>query len=32
MFANVSEVHRAYVAGHVHLQARVKVRSASEVV
>ncbi len=25
-FANVSEVHRAYVAGHVHLQARVKVR------
>ncbi len=26
LFANVSEVHRAYVAGHVHLQARVKVR------
>ena len=25
-FANVSEVHRAYVSGHVHLQARVKVR------
>jgi DNA-directed RNA polymerase subunit beta' len=25
-FANVSEVHRAYVAGHVNLQARVKVR------
>ncbi len=25
-FANVSEVHRAYNAGHVHLQARVKVR------
>tara|TARA_B110000503_G_scaffold95074_1_gene143186 strand:+ start:8071 stop:12351 length:4281 start_codon:yes stop_codon:yes gene_type:complete len=25
-FANVSEVHRAFVAGHVHLQARVKVR------
>ncbi|MFV0478898.1 MAG: DNA-directed RNA polymerase subunit beta' [Parahaliea sp.] len=25
-FANVSEVHRAYKAGHVHLQARVKVR------
>jgi DNA-directed RNA polymerase subunit beta' len=25
-FANVSEVHRAYVGGHVHLQARVKVR------
>jgi len=31
MFANVSEVHRAYIAGHVHLQARVKVR-ISEVV
>jgi len=26
LFANVSEVHRAYVGGHVHLQARVKVR------
>jgi DNA-directed RNA polymerase subunit beta' len=26
VFANVAEVHRAYVAGHVHLQARVKVR------
>jgi len=26
IFANTSEVHRAYVAGHVHLQARVKVR------
>jgi DNA-directed RNA polymerase subunit beta' len=25
-FANISEVHRAFVAGHVHLQARVKVR------
>ncbi len=25
-FANVSEVHRAFVAGHVHLQARIKVR------
>ncbi|NCF18057.1 MAG: DNA-directed RNA polymerase subunit beta' [Haliea sp.] len=25
-FANVAEVHRAYVAGHAHLQARVKVR------
>jgi DNA-directed RNA polymerase subunit beta' len=26
VFANVSEVHRAFVEGHVHLQARVKVR------
>ncbi|MCB1854444.1 MAG: DNA-directed RNA polymerase subunit beta' [Halieaceae bacterium] len=26
LFANVSEVHRAYFGGHVHLQARVKVR------
>ena len=26
LFANTSEVHRAYVGGHVHLQARVKVR------
>tara|TARA_R110002124_G_scaffold218262_1_gene384114 strand:+ start:8140 stop:12357 length:4218 start_codon:yes stop_codon:yes gene_type:complete len=26
VFANVSEVHRAFVSGHVHLQARVKVR------
>ncbi|MEQ9462776.1 MAG: DNA-directed RNA polymerase subunit beta' [Haliea sp.] len=26
IFANVSEVHRAYRAGHVHLQARVRVR------
>jgi DNA-directed RNA polymerase subunit beta' len=26
VFANVSEVHRAYVSGNVHLQARVKVR------
>jgi DNA-directed RNA polymerase subunit beta' len=26
VFANVSEVHRAYVEGHCHLQARVKVR------
>ncbi|HDY82985.1 MAG TPA: DNA-directed RNA polymerase subunit beta', partial [Halieaceae bacterium] len=26
VFADTSEVHRAYVAGHVHLQARVKVR------
>jgi DNA-directed RNA polymerase subunit beta' len=26
VFANVSEVHRAYIAGHVHLQARIKVR------
>jgi DNA-directed RNA polymerase subunit beta' len=25
-FANVSEVHRAFVSGHVHLQAKVKVR------
>jgi DNA-directed RNA polymerase subunit beta' len=25
-FANVSEVHRAFISGHVHLQARVKVR------
>jgi len=25
-FTNVSEVHRAYVGGHLHLQARVKVR------
>jgi len=31
-FANVSEVHRAYVAGHVHLQARVKVRITEVVV
>ncbi len=31
-FANVSEVHRAYVAGHVHLQARVKVRVKEVVV
>ncbi len=31
IFANVSEVHRAYVSGNVHLQARVKVR-ISEVV
>jgi len=30
-FANVSEVHRAYAAGHVHLQARVKVRISEEV-
>jgi DNA-directed RNA polymerase subunit beta' len=29
-FANVSEVHRAYVSGHVHLQARVKVRIEEE--
>jgi DNA-directed RNA polymerase subunit beta' len=26
IFSGVSEVHRAYVAGHVHLQARIKVR------
>ena len=26
VFANISEVHRAFVGGHVHLQARVKVR------
>jgi DNA-directed RNA polymerase subunit beta' len=26
IFADCTEVHRAYVAGHVHLQARVKVR------
>jgi DNA-directed RNA polymerase subunit beta' len=26
VFANVSEVHRAFIGGHVHLQARVKVR------
>ena len=26
LFTNVSEVHRAYFGGHVHLQARVKVR------
>jgi DNA-directed RNA polymerase subunit beta' len=25
-FANVSEVHRAFISGHVHLQAKVKVR------
>ncbi len=31
-FANVSEVHRAYKAGHVHLQARVKVRITEMVV
>ncbi|WP_116366819.1 DNA-directed RNA polymerase subunit beta' [Parahaliea mediterranea] len=31
-FANVSEVHRAYKAGHVHLQARVKVRISEAVV
>ncbi|MCB1680272.1 MAG: DNA-directed RNA polymerase subunit beta', partial [Halioglobus sp.] len=31
LFANVSEVHRAYTGGHVHLQARVKVR-ISEVI
>ncbi|MBN7799172.1 DNA-directed RNA polymerase subunit beta' [Parahaliea mediterranea] len=31
-FANVSEVHRAYKAGHVHLQARVKVRVSEAVV
>ena len=30
VFANVSEVHRAYVGGHVHLQARVKVRISEE--
>ena len=30
-FANVSEVHRAYVGGHVHLQARVKVRIEEQV-
>tara|TARA_R110002049_G_scaffold177820_2_gene345044 strand:+ start:3264 stop:7481 length:4218 start_codon:yes stop_codon:yes gene_type:complete len=29
-FANVSEVHRAYISGHVHLQARVKVRIEEE--
>jgi len=26
VFANVTEVHRAYAGGHVHLQARIKVR------
>jgi DNA-directed RNA polymerase subunit beta' len=26
LFANIAEVHRAFVGGHVHLQARVKVR------
>jgi DNA-directed RNA polymerase subunit beta' len=31
-FANVSEVHRAYAAGHVHLQARVRVRVTEVVV
>jgi DNA-directed RNA polymerase subunit beta' len=31
VFANTSEVHRAYISGNVHLQARVKVR-VSEVV
>ncbi len=31
-FANVSEVHRAYSAGHAHLQARVKVRITETVV
>ena len=30
-FANVSEVHRAYIGGHVHLQARVKVRISETV-
>ncbi|CAA0122248.1 DNA-directed RNA polymerase subunit beta' [Halioglobus japonicus] len=29
-FVNVSEVHRAYISGHVHLQARVKVRIEEE--
>jgi DNA-directed RNA polymerase subunit beta' len=32
LFANESEVHRAYIAGHVHLQARVKVRVTETVV
>ena len=32
VFANVSEVHRAYVSGNVHLQARVKVRIHEEIV
>src|SRR5210317_706717 len=31
LFANVSEVHRAYVGGHVGLQARVKVRLTERV-
>ncbi len=31
VFADTNEVHRAYVAGHVHLQARVKVRVNEEV-
>ena len=30
-FSNVSEVHRAYVSGNVHLQARVKVRISETV-
>ena len=32
VFADTNEVHRAYVAGHVHLQARVKVRISEEVI
>ncbi|MEM9255658.1 MAG: DNA-directed RNA polymerase subunit beta' [Pseudomonadota bacterium] len=32
LFANVSEIHRAYVGGHVELQARVKVRVTEKVV
>jgi len=31
MFANVSEVHRAYFGGHAHLQARIKVRVSEAV-
>ena len=32
VFADANEVHRAYVAGHVHLQARVKVRIHEEII
>jgi DNA-directed RNA polymerase subunit beta' len=32
IFADVTEVHRAYAAGHVHLQARIKVRIEQKLV
>jgi DNA-directed RNA polymerase subunit beta' len=32
IFSGTSEVHRAYAAGHVHLQARIKVRISQHVV